>query len=137
MKNKLKAISYITLGVTDLERMQRFYTALGFESYAEGGNPEHPYVMYKCGNIILALYPRHLLAKQSGCTIEGENQVMSISLNVEQRSDVDDFLEKAKQHQAKISREAFMPDWGGYCGYFKDPEANLWEVVWNEKYRFA
>lgn len=136
MKPDQKAISYLTLGVTDLDKMRAFYTALDFELQAESDNADHPYVMYKCGNVILALYSKHLLAKQSGCTIEGTNQAMSISLNVEMKTDVDDFLLKAKQQNANITRQAFEPGWGGYCAYFQDPETNLWEVVWNPKYTF-
>jgi predicted lactoylglutathione lyase len=136
MNKNQKAISYITLGVTNLQNMQNFYCALGFELHTASDNPEHPYAMYKCGNIILALYPRHLLTKQSGCAVDGINQAVSISLNVENKSDVDDFLVMVKHQQSKITRDAFEPDWGGYCGYFQDPEGNLWEVVWNEKFIF-
>ena len=136
MKPINKAISYLTLGVTDLKKMQSFYNSLDFELYKYRNNTEHPYVMYKCGNVILALYPNHLLAKQSGCIVEGTNQAMSISLNVENILDVDEILLKAKQQNAIITRQAFEPEWGGYCGYFQDPETNLWEVVWNPDYLF-
>jgi len=138
--NKSRAvISYITLGVSDLKRMQRFYTVLGFKLHAHSDAEDHPYVMYKSGGLILALYPKHLLAKQAACSIEdfAVNNTMSISLNVESRELVDSYLVLAKQQNAEITRESFEPAWGGYCGYFKDPENNLWEIVWNERFVFT
>ncbi|MGK0270113.1 MAG: putative lactoylglutathione lyase [Cocleimonas sp.] len=131
-------ISYITLGVTDLKYMQRFYTELGFELHSQSENEAHPYVMFKSGALILALYPKTLLAKQSGCSIEDSaiNNAMSLSLNVNSKEKVDSYVFLAKQLKADITREGFEPDWGGYCAYFKDPENNLWEIAWNERFNF-
>ena len=139
MNSNNRAISYITLAVTDLKTMQQFYDALGFELHAQSDSEDHPYVMYKSGVLILALYPKHLLAKQSGCLIgeSNSNSAMSLSLNVESRAIVDDTLALAKKLNAEITREGFEPIWGGYCGYFKDPENNLWEIVWNERFVFV
>jgi predicted lactoylglutathione lyase len=133
-----KAISYITLAVTDLKKMQQFYDALGFSLHAKNDNEDHPFTFYKSGTVILALYPKHLLAKQSGCFIgeSHENMAMSLSLNVDSKMAVDSFMSSAKQLNAEITREGFEPSWGGYCGYFKDPENNLWEIVWNERFVF-
>ncbi len=139
MNSKNNVISYITLAVTDLDKMQQFYDALGFKLHAQGDSEDHPYVMYKSGALILALYPKHLLAKQSGCLIDESNSngAMSLSLNVGSKELVDDYLALAKKLNAEITREGFEPAWGGYCGYFKDPENNLWEIVWNERFVFA
>jgi hypothetical protein len=136
MNHIQRAISYITLGVSDLETMQDFYTALGFELQKNSDDQEHPYAMYKSGSVFLALYPKHLLAEQSGTDISGENSALSISLNVENKQAVDDLLLLVKEQKAEVSRNPFEAKWGGYCGYFKDPEGNLWEVVWNEGYQF-
>ncbi|CAA6817485.1 MAG: Unknown protein [uncultured Thiotrichaceae bacterium] len=127
-------ISYITIGVTRFELMCHFYEALGFNIWRQSDKPEHPFCMFSSGSIILALYPKHLLAKQSGCNISGFNTALSLSLNVKERSDVNHYLETAKAYGAEITRQAFTPDWGGYCGYFKDPEKNLWEIVWHEDF---
>jgi len=139
MNQNNSVISYITLGVTDLLVMQRFYDGFGFELYKQSNDDEHPFVMYKSGALILALYPKQLLAKQAGMTIANvdTNVAMSLSLNVDSKSAVDDLLHKAQQLNAEITREGFEPAWGGYCGYFKDPENNLWEIVWNEKFVFV
>jgi len=95
--------------------------------------------MFKSGTLMLALYPKHLLAKQAGISItdDDSNGAMSLSLNVGNKMAVDGYLNTAKQLNAEIIREGFEPEWGGYCGYFKDPEHNLWEIVWHEKFVFA
>lgn len=130
-------LSYITLGVTNLESMSLFYEAIGFDVWRQSNNPEHPYTMFSAGSIILALYPKHLLAKQSGCDIHGENTSMSLSLNLKRKNDVDEFLKLAERQGATITKATFTPAWGGYCGYFKDPQANLWEIVWHEHYTWT
>ena len=132
-------ISYITLAVTDLKRMQEFYDGLGFALHAKSEAEGHPYVMYKSGALVLALYPKHLLEKQAACSIQKSdiNGAMSLSLNVKSKDIVDSTLAWAASLQAEITREGFVPGWGGYCGYFKDPEENLWEIVWNERFTFS
>lgn len=135
----ISSISYITLAVTDLEKMQQFYSTLGFKEYKQSDDVNHPYTMYQSGTVILVLYPKHLLAKQSGCLMDESysNGAMSLSLNVESKTAVDNVLSLAKQLNAEVTREGFEPEWGGYCAYFKDPEKNLWEIVWNEKFIFS
>ena len=139
--NKRRAIiSYLTLGVSDLNKMQSFYSGLGFELRANNSHsPDHPCVMYGLGSLILVLYPKQLLAKQAGIKINKNehNRSSSISLNVDSKESVDDYLVQAKELNAIVTKEGFEPAWGGYCGYFKDPEENLWEVVWHEKYQFS
>ncbi len=90
-------------------------------------------------SLILALYPKHLLAKQAGCSIDESNSngAMSLSLNVESKVAVDSVIALAKQLNAEVTREGFESDWGGYCGYLKEPENNLWEIVWNEHFVFS
>ena len=133
------AVSYITLAVNDLAKMKHFYNGLGFQIHAHSDDEDHPYTMYKSGELILALYPKHLLAKQSGCSIDelSSNAAMSLSLNVENKGAVDSLIFLAKQLSANVTREGFEPEWGGYCGYFKDPENNLWEIVWNDRFVFS
>ena len=139
MNDIQSAISYLTLGVTDLNKMQFFYSGLGFDEFSKSDAPEHSFVMYKLGSLILALYPKQLLAAQAGISIGDfdENISSSISLNVDSKESVDKFLYRAQKLNAVITKQGFEPDWGGYCGYFKDPENNLWEVVWHEKYSFT
>ena len=116
--------------------MFAFYQALGFPVHKQSKNPEQPFAMFAMGSLILALYPKALLAKQAGCVIEGSNTAMSLSLNVAEKNQVNVILDLAQVHGASITRTPFQPEWGGYCGYFKDPEANLWEIVWHKNYQF-
>jgi len=136
--NDKGVISYITLAVTDLPKMQKFYNGLGFTIYKQSDASDHPYVMYRSGELVLALYPKHLLAVQSGVEIDSETQngALSLSLNVKNKENVDEILRLVKALNAEITRDGFEPQWGGYCGYFQDPEQNLWEVVWNDAFVF-
>jgi len=131
-------ISYITLGVGDLPRMKQFYLALGFQIIKESKDENHPYVMFESSRLVFALYPRELLAKQSGLSIDdkGINASISLSLNVGEKNVVDDILGIALNEGAQLCQQGFKPAWGGYCAYFKDPEENLWEIVWHPKYKF-
>ena len=127
-------LSYITLAVTDFPKMFVFYQSLGFPVHKLGNNPEEPFAMFAMGSLILALYPKALLAQQADCAIEGENTALSLSLNVAGKSQVIAILDLAEALGAMITRQPFQPEWGGYCGYFKDPESNLWEIVWHENH---
>lgn len=64
-------LAYITLAVTDFTRMYAFYQSLGFPLHKLGNNPEQPFAMFAMEGVILALYPKALLAQQAGCIIEG------------------------------------------------------------------
>ncbi len=136
MKQTRFRLSYITLGVTNFTEMFSFYQSLGFPVYKHSKNPEHPYVMFEMGSMILALYPKALLEKQAGSVLGCRGSAVSISLNVSDKVQVDTFLQLASMKGATITQWPFQPEWGGYCGYFKDPECNLWEVVWHESYQF-
>lgn len=138
MSKNDSVISYITLGVNDLAKMQDFYTSLGFTLHAKSEAEDHPYTMYKLGVVILALYPKELFSKLVDYSINNsdKNAAMSVSLNVRNKDQVDSYISLAKEANAKIIREGFEPAWGGYCAYFKDLESNLWEIVWHERFTF-
>ena len=136
MKHMKFRLSYITLGVTDFRQMYAFYQSLGFPVYKVSKKLNHSFAMFEMGSMILALYPKALLERQAGCVMGDANGTMSLSLNVAEKKQVDTFLSLAESKGATITKTPFQPDWGGYCGYFKDPEGNLWEVVWHENYRF-
>lgn len=136
MKHNRFKLSYITLGVANFTEMFTFYKALQFPIHKVNKNPDNPFALFEMGSIILALYPRTLLEKQAGCAIRDANAAMSLSLNVSNKKQVDAFLLLAEAKGGSIIKQPFQPEWGGYCGYFKDPESNLWEIVWHESYQF-
>lgn len=124
-------ISIITLGVSDLERSLRFYRdGLGFPTTRNAGQP---IIFFQTNGVCLALYPYDELAKDVDDRFLVERSKFSgvtLAHNVRQREDVDRLLAQAEAAGAKIEKPAQDADWGGYSGYFSDPDGHLWEVAW-------
>ena len=125
-------VSIVTLGVADLERSRDFYERLGWRrsmADAEG------VVFFQAGCMALALFPRHELAKDANIAPDGNGfQGMSLSYNARTRLEVDAVLEEAKAAGAKLLKRGQEAFWGGYSGYFSDPDGFLWEVAWNPSF---
>src|SRR5271166_2852500 len=128
-------VSIITLGVADLKRSKEFYERFGWRrsmAKAEG------VVFFQAGGMALALYPRHELAKDANIAPEGHGfNGMSLSYNARTRTEVDSVLDEAAGAGAKILKPAEEAFWGGYSGYFADPDGFLWEVAWNQSFPIA
>ena len=129
-------ISVITLGVDDLERALRFYSdGLGFATEGiVGAEFEHGAVVFidLQHGLKLALWPRSSLARDSGLALTPPCPTgLSLGHNVASRAEVDAVMEKAAHAGATIVKPAQVTFWGGYAGYFQDPDQHLWEVVWN------
>ncbi|MBT9613924.1 MAG: VOC family protein [Burkholderiales bacterium] len=132
-------ITVITLGVDDLERSLRFYRdglCLKTEGII-GTEFEYGAVAFfdLAAGLKLALYPRKSLAHDSGLAL-GKTSATELSLghNVPSKSEVDAVMEQAKHAGAVIVKPAQQTFWGGYAGYFQDPDQHLWEVVWNPQW---
>ncbi|MFZ0805251.1 MAG: VOC family protein [Candidatus Sulfotelmatobacter sp.] len=128
-------ISIITLGVADLKRSAEFYERMGWRravSKAEG------IIFFQTGGMALALYPRHELAKDANVALEGEGfSGISLAYNARSREEVDAVLREAAGAGARILKPAKEAFWGGYSGYFADPDGFLWEVAWNPFFPIA
>lgn len=129
-------ISVITLGVDDLERALRFYRdGLGFATEGiVGAEFEHGAVVFidLQHGLKLALWPRSSLARDSGLALTPPCPTgLSLGHNVASRAEVDAVMEQAAHAGATIVKPAQVTFWGGYAGYFQDPDQHLWEVVWN------
>lgn len=126
-------VSFITLGVEDLDRAKRFYEGLGWSasSYGEGLGV----AFFQIGGLVFALYPRRELARDVGVDDDkwGGFGAMSLSYNTRSREEVDAVMAEAAAVGAKVLRPAQDIFWGGYVGYFADPDGHLWEVVFNPK----
>ena len=123
-------ISIITLGVTDLPRAVKFYRdGLGLSLLDE--NTES-IAFFKNRGTWLSLYPREALAADAGIATEGSGfSGVTLAHNVRSREEVDALLDVAVNAGATLVKPAHDTFWGGYSGYFADPEGFLWEVAWN------
>jgi uncharacterized protein len=122
-------ISMITLGVRDLERSVRFYEA-GLGLPRMESPPEVAF--FTLHGSWLALYGRESLAEDAGIPSEGSGFCgFTIAHNVESEAEVDAVMEQALSAGARLIREAQKVFWGGYSGYFADPDGFLWEIAYN------
>lgn len=132
-------ITVITIGVNDLEASLRFYReGLGFPTEGIIGKEfEHGAVVFiqLQPGLRLALWPRKSIGRDTGLVV-GPNSPTEMTLghNVTSRTEVDAVMEKAKKAGAVIIKAAHDTFWGGYSGYFQDPDGHLWEVVWNPQW---
>lgn len=122
-------ISLITLGVTDLKRARAFYRdGLGFPTEGDTDN----IVFLKLTGTWLALYPRDRLAEDAQVAAAGAGfPGFTLAHNVASKQEVDETLRFAEKAGARIVKPAGDVFWGGYSGYFCDPDGFLWEVAWN------
>ena len=122
-------VSFITLGVSDLDRSRRFYESIGFTPEPKGGDSV---VFFNLSGLVLALYPREELARDAN-TSAGEVQgiVSSLSQNVTSETEVRERIDRARAAGGRVLREPSEPTWGGLRGYFADPDGFVWEVAWN------
>jgi len=129
-------ITLITLGVDDLERSLRFYRdGLGLKTEGIVGTQfEHGAVAFfdLQAGLKLALWPRKSLAHDTGLPVGNPSATeLSIGHNVSSKAEVDTVMEQARKAGAVIVKPAHDTFWGGYAGYFQDPDQHLWEVAWN------
>ena len=129
-------ITLITLAVDDLERALRFYRdGLGLPTQGIVGQQfEHGAVAFfeLAAGLRLALWPRASLAHDSGLAV-GPRSATEVCLahNLASREEVDALMAQAKAAGAAIAKPAQDTFWGGYAGYFQDPDGHLWEVAFN------
>jgi catechol 2,3-dioxygenase-like lactoylglutathione lyase family enzyme len=121
-------LSMLSLGVKDLEVSRRFYSkGLGF---IEREQSNEFIVFYKLGALTLSLYPREKLAADAQAPANGEGfKGFTLSHNMRNDQEVNDLLSAAVLAGARLIKPACRADWGGYSGYFSDPDGFLWEIA--------
>jgi uncharacterized protein len=128
MKSK---ISLITLGVSDFNKSLNFYQdGLGFkpQNYKDGDDV----VFFQMEGSWLALYPKDKLAEDATVSPEGSGfRGFTLAHNVGSKEEVDQVFELALSAGAKLVKKPQAVFWGGYSGYFADPDGYLWEVAYN------
>lgn len=132
-------ITLITLGVDDLELALRFYRdGLGLKTEGIVGNDfEHGAVAFfeLQSGLKLALWPRASLAHDSGLALGTPGATgCALGHNVASQTEVDAVMAQAQAAGATIVKPAQGTFWGGYAGYFQDPDQHLWEVAWNPQW---
>jgi len=124
-------ISLITLGVDDLARARRFYEeGLGWQPK----DAPEGVVFYQLPGIALALFGRADLAEDAHHAVDGRFSGISIAINQRSEADVDAVLAQAVAAGATILKPAERVFWGGYSGYFADPDGHVWEVALNPQW---
>ena len=122
-------LSFVTLGVRDLPRATRFYSeTLGLTP--RQSLPEVTF--YELGRTWLALFPRHLLAADAGVPDDGRGFAgFALAHNVGSPAAVDELLASVAAGGGRLVKPGQKTDWGGYAGYFQDPDGHVWEIAWN------
>src|ERR687885_2285168 len=129
-------ITLLTLGVDDLERSLAFYRdGLGLPTQGIVGQQfEYGAVAFfeLQNGLMLALWPRTSIAHDSGIPVQPPSATdFTIGHNVNSRAEVDAVMDQARRAGATIVKAAGETFYGGYAGYFQDPDGHLWEVAWN------
>jgi catechol 2,3-dioxygenase-like lactoylglutathione lyase family enzyme len=124
-------LSVVTLGVRDLPKAQQFYEALGWKRANK-----HPEVaFFQLNGMVLSLFSRERLAEDAQVASAGSGFAgVVLAYNGRSRDDVDAVLAEAERAGARILKRAQDVFWGGYSGYFADPDGHLWEVAWNPEW---
>ena len=124
-----QTISFITLGVADLARSRAFYKALGWQ---ESSASQEAIAFFQAGSVAFALFQREALAEDANVAATGSGfSGFTLAHNVASEAAVLTLLDEAVAAGAKLVRPADKVFWGGFRGYFADPDGFLWEVCFN------
>jgi uncharacterized protein len=126
-------VSLITLGVADTARSRSFYEALGWS----GQSPDGDVVFFQAGGLIVALWGRDDLARDTVVADGGGWGGVTLAHNVASPGEVDAVLRAAGSAGATILRPGAPTVWGGYSGVFSDPDGHPWEVAHNPGFELA
>ncbi len=123
-------LSLVTLGVADLDRSIAFYTDLGLPALDR--EPDDAIAFFDLDGVRLAVFPRERLAEDATVSPDGSGFAgITLASNVEDEAAVDALLAAAEAAGATVVKPGGRADWGGYSGYFADPDGHLWEVAYN------
>lgn len=123
-------LSLITLGVADLQLAVAFYE--GVVGWKAAPSPPGV-VFFDLNGVVFALWPHHEMAKDMGITADSvpAYQGFALAHNVQSAEQVDAIFVRLKSHGATIIKEPQKAFWGGYSGYFSDPDGHTWEIAYN------
>lgn len=124
-------ISIVTLGVADMACSRAFYEALGFTA---SPTSNENVTFFRAGGVVLALYGRAALAEDAHVPTPGPTPAftgVTLAHNVASEAAVDAVLAEVVAKGARLAKPGQKVFWGGYSGYFADPDGHLWEVAFN------
>lgn len=123
-------VSLITLGVRDFDAARAFYAALGWE-----GREVDATVFFQAGGQIIALWSQESLATDAGIRVDDVAAAgcggIALAHNVRSEREVDQIISVARRAGATVTKEPQPTFYGGYAGYFRDPDGHLWEIAYN------
>lgn len=123
-------VNFITLGVSDLAVSSSFYERLGWRRKARAFESDIRF--FVLDNLVLGLFVRTCLAADAGVSNAGEGfGGVTLSINLSSEADVDAAFQASIACGAKAVKAPVRADWGGYSGYFGDPDLHLWELAFN------
>lgn len=124
-----QTLSFVTLGVADLQRSRAFYRALG---WVESSASQEAIAFFNTGSVVFALFQRQALAEDANVPAGGSGfPGFTLAHNVESEAAVVATLAEAVTAGATLARPGEKVFWGGFRGYFADPDGFLWEVCYN------
>ena len=127
-------VSIITLGVADVAKARTFYEALGFKASAAS---QETIAFFDAGGVVLAIYGRAALAEDAHVAdVKPGFSGVTIAHNCRNEAEVDKVLAHAVAAGATLKKSAQKVFWGGYSGYFADPDGHPWEVAYNPHFAF-
>jgi uncharacterized protein len=122
-------VSLVTLGVSDVDAATAFYTRLGWRASSASVAGE---ITFFHGPVVLAVWDRGELARDAGLEEEAPTFAgVALAVNLGSREAVDEFLGDVADAGGEVVKPAQATEWGGYSGYFTDPDGHLWEVAHN------
>lgn len=122
-------LNIVTLGVANVDKSRAFYEALGWRASAAS---QPAIVFFDLGGVVLALFGRDALADDADVAPAGDGfRAVTLAHNVRTEEEVEAALNHAERSGARIVKAATRAPWGGYSGYFSDPDGHLWEVAHN------
>jgi uncharacterized protein len=124
----------VTLGVRDFEASKKFYSeTLGWKI----SRPQEGIAFFQAGGVVLAIYPRELLAEDAMTSSEGSGFAgITLAYNARSEAEVDEIIRDLKSKDVNIIKRPQKVFWGGYSSYFADPDDYLWEVAYNPFFEF-
>jgi predicted lactoylglutathione lyase len=133
-------LSLITLGVADIARGRGFYEAMGWKAspFGASASGDAAVCFFDLGGLVLALWGQQALAKDVGAAnTENAFRGVALAYNARSKAEVDSILADASRAGGRVVKAAADTFYGGYAGYFADPDGHLWEVAWNPEFRIG